>query len=202
MNTNESTTPTTARRPKQYGFQPSPYADKKPVTMRLSREARELLDAEARSENTSITELVEQIVRQRVLVFPDGEKLSVVDFPVDRDEMRRNQESAHAEIARLVAEHDALEAKWKAATASLEVYSTDAAKFLARAEAAEAEVVRLQATIDSGGKKPVHRFSFTSIQKHWPETQRNRYSKLGWKPDEWMKIVLETAYDMLDELGA
>lgn len=49
-------------------------------------------------------------------------------------------------------------------------------------------------------KKPVHRFSFASIQKRWPETQRNRYNKLGWKPDEWMKIVLETVYDMLDEL--
>lgn len=194
---NENETPT--RRPKQYGFQPSPYAEKKPVTMRLSKEARDLLDAEARSENTSVTELVEQIVRQRVLAMPRGEKLSVVDFPVDRDEMRRNQENAHAEIARLVAELDTTRAKWKATTDSLEVYSTDAARFLSRAEAAEAEAARLQAIMDSGGKKPVHRFSLSSIVKRWPEARQNRYSKLGSPPDEWLKAALETAYDMLDE---
>lgn len=191
---NENETPT--RRPKQYGFQPSPYAEKKPVTMRLSKEARDLLDAEARSENTSVTELVEQIVRQRTLTVLDGEKLSVVDFPI----ARRNQESAHAEIARLVAELDATRAKWKATTDSLEVYSADAARFLSRAETAETETARLQAIINSGGKRPVHRFTFASILKRWPEARRNRWNKLPSQPIEWINAVLETLYDMLDEL--
>lgn len=184
MNTNESTTPTTARRPKQYGFQPSPYADKKPVTMRLSKEARDLLDAEARSENTSVTELVEQIVRQRTLRFPDGEKLSAVDFLVDKDEMRRNQESAHAEIARLVAENDSL-------TEELKEVRSDLADWYEFGPIVENP---------NSTKKPVHRFSIQSIVKRWPEARQNRYNKLGSPPDEWLKAALETAYDMLDEI--
>lgn len=118
---------------------------------------------------------------------------------------------------------DRYKAKWQASTASLEVYSSDAAKFLTRAETAENEaselrdeITRLQAELQAAKsisitpimenpnstKKPVHRFSLSSIVKRWPEARQNRYSKLGSPPDEWLKAALETAYDMLDELGA
>lgn len=51
-------------------------------------------------------------------------------------------------LAKAQAELDAIKAKWQAAMASLEVITSDAIKFLARAEAAEAQLAALQTERD------------------------------------------------------
>jgi hypothetical protein len=114
--------------------------------------------------------------------------------------------AAPISVKDLEAEIETYKEKWQASVAAYDKLAVDARSFLSRAETAEAEIPRLKAAIQAASlghsvieKKPVHRFSLSSIVKRWPEARQARYVKLGSPPDEWIKAALETVYDMLDE---
>ena len=102
--------------------------------------------------------------------------------------------------------------KWQDAIASLEVYTNDAARFLARAEAAEAKIEQLQselqaakqlaAPIPAAKQLPLTtlRPPFQTILDTWTDKERKEWTENKWKgfAEHWCRKTLDTAYSLMD----
>ena len=100
-------------------------------------------------------------------------------------------------------------AKWQAATASLEVYTNDAARFLARAEAAETKTNELQAEIERLRALPINETSTVLVYElpprptveglypGWTDKKKKRWDTDTYKHKQW---CLDVAEEILDTI--
>ena len=82
------------------GFAHSMYTDKQPVQMRLSIEARDLLDGATRQYNMSRTEVIEKLIRGEIEVTP-REKLLLADV-LEQDPQLAELHKSNAQVRDLM----------------------------------------------------------------------------------------------------